>query len=218
MISSLHSWYHVFRMVVRGKPLQKRMTHHHRQRAPCHDRSLPERLSSRVPSLRSAVSLSLSNDWVLPSFPFPRAPSFRLMAISAIVIAVVWSNDTAADRIGYFVDIFNVCLYASPLALAWKVRISQGLGVQGRRAFACCLSCCLRKSFVCEPSSLFRVVLGSRWSRLAVILVFDCACLWRLTRDRHLRSICRGYGSALEVPRDHRSAPYLPPALLGLSI
>ncbi|CAM9526766.1 unnamed protein product, partial [Hapterophycus canaliculatus] len=43
------------------------------------------------------------------------------MAIAAGVIAVVWSEETAADRIGYFVDIFNICLYASPLALAWKV-------------------------------------------------------------------------------------------------
>ncbi|CAN0431011.1 unnamed protein product [Ectocarpus sp. 8 AP-2014] len=43
------------------------------------------------------------------------------MATSAVVMTVIWSSTTAADSIGYFVDLFNVCLYASPLELAWKV-------------------------------------------------------------------------------------------------
>ncbi|CAN0233356.1 unnamed protein product [Ectocarpus sp. 4 AP-2014] len=43
------------------------------------------------------------------------------MATSAAVMAAVWSSTTAADSLGYFVDLFNVCLYASPLELAWKV-------------------------------------------------------------------------------------------------
>ncbi|CAM9510367.1 unnamed protein product [Ectocarpus sp. 6 AP-2014] len=43
------------------------------------------------------------------------------MVTSAVVMTVVWSSTTAADSIGYFVDLFNVCLYASPLELAWKV-------------------------------------------------------------------------------------------------
>ncbi|CAM9454620.1 unnamed protein product [Scytosiphon promiscuus] len=43
------------------------------------------------------------------------------MAVSATVIAIHWSRETSSDSIGYVVDMFNVCLYASPLALAWKV-------------------------------------------------------------------------------------------------
>lgn len=43
------------------------------------------------------------------------------MTSAGITLAVVWSRDTAVDRIGYVVDLFNVLLYASPLALAWKV-------------------------------------------------------------------------------------------------
>eukprot|EP00904_Undaria_pinnatifida_P004396 jgi/Undpi1/13958/HiC_scaffold_9.g03609.m1 len=44
-----------------------------------------------------------------------------LMTAASIVVAVVWSRKTATDHIGYVVDVFNVALYSSPLALAWKV-------------------------------------------------------------------------------------------------
>lgn len=44
-----------------------------------------------------------------------------VMTSASIVLAVVWSRQTAVDHVGYVVDVFNVMLYASPLALAWKV-------------------------------------------------------------------------------------------------
>lgn len=43
------------------------------------------------------------------------------MIVAASVLSALYSSDTVEDSIGSFVDIFNVCLYASPLALAWKV-------------------------------------------------------------------------------------------------
>lgn len=46
---------------------------------------------------------------------------FRLVVVLSVVSVSILSSDTATDSIGSFVDIFNVCLYASPLALAWKV-------------------------------------------------------------------------------------------------
>ena len=45
------------------------------------------------------------------------------MTAASIVVAVVWSRKTATDHIGYVVDVFNVALYSSPLALAWKVGV-----------------------------------------------------------------------------------------------
>eukprot|EP00903_Cladosiphon_okamuranus_P006992 g6803.t1 len=44
-----------------------------------------------------------------------------LVVVLSVVFVSILSSDTATDSIGSFVDIFNVCLYASPLALAWKV-------------------------------------------------------------------------------------------------
>eukprot|EP00752_Nemacystus_decipiens_P014224 g12652.t1 len=44
-----------------------------------------------------------------------------LVVTSSVVFVTILSSDTATDSIGSFVDIFNVCLYASPLAIAWKV-------------------------------------------------------------------------------------------------
>ena len=67
-----------------------------------------------------------------------RMPLCRLMASAGIFLAVVWSRRTAVDRIGYVVDVFNVMLYASPLALAWKV------GVIYELSFS---DCCRRDRF-----------------------------------------------------------------------
>lgn len=44
------------------------------------------------------------------------------MTTTGLTIALVWSKDTAEDSVGYFVDFFNVGLYASPLSLAWQVK------------------------------------------------------------------------------------------------
>lgn len=86
------------------------------------------------------------------------------MTFSAVFVSVL-SSDTATDSIGSFVDIFNVCLYASPLALAWKV------GVR-RYKYLCRVLCC-----VCPTYILHMYVRGSCVFR-ADLLGRYVMCIW----------------------------------------